>query len=173
MLSETDPQLADVLRKQFPVWGARGIRVRHSSRLSPPLLFIEGSVSTPKDPGPSHGVWISIGKIEDVMPSRLTFCHTWYLSVQLICICFYCECYFCIVYLSLVLGPEHLIKDQFSFPPLENKTFLSPYPKMSACYSVVLIAPPAPPSSFHLHEIFTVWSHFMYWNITWVSYNDA
>lgn len=47
MLSETDPQLADVVRKRFPVWGAQQIRVQHSSRLSP-LLFIVVSISTPK-----------------------------------------------------------------------------------------------------------------------------
>lgn len=39
MLSETDPQLADVVRKQFPDWDTQQISVQHSSRL-PLLLFI-------------------------------------------------------------------------------------------------------------------------------------
>lgn len=47
MLSEADPQMADMVRKQFPVWGAQQISVQHSSRLSS-LLFIAASVSPPK-----------------------------------------------------------------------------------------------------------------------------
>lgn len=39
MLSETDPQLADMVRKQFPVWGAQQISVQHSSRLPPKILL--------------------------------------------------------------------------------------------------------------------------------------
>lgn len=163
MLSETDPQLADVLRKQFPVWGAQGIRVRHSSRLSPPLLFIEGSVSTPKE-SKSRCLdfhwknWGCHAITTDFLPHLIPFC-----TVDLYLFLLWMLFLYCIPESSVRARTP---KDQFSFPPLENKTFLSSYLKMSVCYSVVLIAPPAPPSSFHLHEIFTVWSHFMYWNIT-------
>lgn len=58
MLSETDPQLADVVRKQFPVWGTQQISVQHSSRLS--LLFF---FTSPKIlPQVMLTTWISDGK---------------------------------------------------------------------------------------------------------------
>lgn len=119
MLSETDPKLADMVRKQFPVWGAQQISVQHSTRLSP-LLFIVASISPPKIllpvilfgfPLERLNKDVTSWRVADSVTKIITFFFSYFQPNQpnsIVCLkCFFvllfCECYFCIEIIDCLL----------------------------------------------------------------------